>query len=327
MTLQLDALSHVLDRLAEHVVLFRWGDLLFVSFGLFAALGSALTIALAGSILIGQGLEPSKYALLAMTGSVAVVLGSWFAGLALEFRALSKNPVAVLRRPIFVSWGGVIALALVGPGIGPIIDFDGLVILDALARSALLGHALGRMGCLSYGCCFGHATRGALAITYRNPDAKAVRVGGMQGVRIHPAPLYEAVSDVVIAAIVNAAALLGSPVGVPVALAILLYGVARFLVEFVRDNRGRMIHGPLSVNHALALVMAGLGALMLPVVATAAIPPPEASVVQALGALPVVEASVVQALGALPVVLAALIPASLVVFFGFATHRRKVGSW
>ena len=33
MNRHLDALSHVLDRLAEHVVLFRWGDLLFVRVG------------------------------------------------------------------------------------------------------------------------------------------------------------------------------------------------------------------------------------------------------------------------------------------------------
>jgi len=312
-TRRLHLLSHLLDRLAEHVVIGRWGELLFVSFGLFAALGAAATIAVAGGILIAQGLEPSRFVLLAITGSVAVVLGSWLAGLALEIPALLRKPSEVLRRPTFVSWGGLIALLVVAPVVAGAGDFSGLLVLDALARALALGHAIGRIGCLSYGCCYGRATHGRLAITYHNPDAKAVRVGGMQGVRIHPAPLYEALADLVIFVIVNAVALLGGPVGLPFALVVLFYGLARFIVEFVRDNRGRMILGPLSVNHAIALAMAAIGGLILPAVAAAAVAPPEASLAQALGAL--------------PVLLAVLAPASMLVFIGFATHRSRVGSW
>ncbi len=313
MTRRLHLLSRLLDRLADYVVIGRWGEFLFVSFGLFAALGAAVTIALAGGILIAQGLAPSRFVLLAIAGSVAVVFGSWLAGLGLEFRALIRDPREVLRRPMFVSWGGVIGLVTVAPAIAIASGFSGLLVLDALARALALGHAIGRIGCLSYGCCYGRATHGRLAITYRNPDSKAVRVGGLKGVRIHPAPLYEALSDLVIFVIVNAVAINGGPVGLPCALAILIYGLARFMIEFLRDNSGRMIHGSLSVNHLVALAMAAIGALMLPGVTTAAIAPPEAFLAQALGAF--------------PVLLAVLTPASLVVFIGFATHRSRVGSW
>ncbi len=312
-TRQLHALSHVLDKLAEYVVIGRSGKLLFVSFGLFAAIGAAATIAIAGGIMIAQGLAPSQFVLLTLAGSIAVVLGSWLLGLALEFPALLRKPGEVLRRPVFVSWGGVVALLLVTPAIASASNFSGLLVLDALARGLALGHAIGRIGCLSYGCCFGRETHGPLAITYRNPDSKAVRVGGLDGVRIHPAPLYEAAADLLIFVVVNAVALLGGPVGMPAALAILFYGLARFGVEFLRDNQGRMLGGGLSVNHVISLAMAGLGAAMLPAVATAAIAPPEAFLTQAL------EAS--------PVLLAVLLPASLVIFVGFATHRNKVGSW
>jgi len=306
-------LSGMLDRLAEHVVIGRWGDLLFVSFGLFAALGAAVTIALTGGILIAQGLAPSRFVLLTLAGSAAVVSGSWLAAVGLEVGASNGNSSRALRRPAFVSWGGLIGLVVVAPAIGGAGEFSGLLVLDALARALPLGHAIGRIGCLSYGCCYGRATHRPLSIAYHNPDAKAVRVGGMQGVRIHPAPLYEAFADLVIFVVVNAVALHGGPVGMPCALTVLLYGMARFVVEFARDNRGRMIHGPLSINHAVAFAMACIGALMLPTAAAAAIAPPEALLAQALGAL--------------PVLLAVLMPASLVVFVGFATHRRSVGSW
>ena len=40
-----DSLNATLDWLADQVVLFRYGDLVFVSFGLFAALGAFLSLA------------------------------------------------------------------------------------------------------------------------------------------------------------------------------------------------------------------------------------------------------------------------------------------
>ncbi len=82
-----------------------------------------------------------------------------------------------------------------------------LVLVDAFARAMPIGHALGRLGCLSYGCCYGRPTRRRLAITYRNPLAKAVRIGNLQHVRLHPAAFYEAVLDLGILLAVNAAVL------------------------------------------------------------------------------------------------------------------------
>src|SRR4030067_735427 len=82
----------------------------------------------------------------------------------------------------------------------------------------------------------------------------------------------------------NAASWAGAPLGVPTALALLLYGLGRFGIEFLRNNDGRTVlprlkgRAPflkgtvplpalpaLSVNHLLSLVVLSLGALALPV--------------------------------------------------------------
>lgn len=307
------AMNALLDWLAERVVLFEVGNLVFVTFGLFASVGAFLTLTWMGALLVGQGIAVEAFLAMALAASALVVLGSWLLAQILDFRLVLRAPARALRRPVFVSWGGLLVLPplfflfswLSGSGV--------LVFVDAFALSMPIGHALGRLGCLSYGCCFGRPTRGPLAITYRNRMAKAVRVGALHNVRLHPTAFYEAVLDLGILLVVTAAALLQAPVGLPSALALLLYGFGRFGLEFLKDNQGRMLRAGWSVNHLLSLAMAALGVLVL------------RSVLAGPGASPVITWT--PALDAVPTLLPALIPSALVVFVGFSLHRKKVGSW
>jgi len=215
---------------------------------------------------------------------------------------------------MFVSWGGALGLSLALALSALLSGHDLLLMLDALARSIFLGHAVGRIGCLSYGCCFGRPTRHRLAITYRNPQAKAVRVGRLQGVPLHPAALYEAVLEIGLLVAVNAVALLGAPVGAPTALALFGYGCVRFAVEFLRDNQGRLVLGPISLNHLIALALVGLGAGL------AALTPlgdAQAAPAIAWGAL----------LDAAPWLALGIAPCALLIFVAFSTHRGVVGRW
>jgi phosphatidylglycerol:prolipoprotein diacylglycerol transferase len=306
-------ISGLLNRLANHVVLFQFGNLVFVTFGLFVALGAAVSLAGAGTILIGQGLGGGLFLAFALGGSAAVVGGSWFAGVILDYRLVLRQGWRALRRPIFVSWGGLLALPLSLAVFSVWTGFSALLILDALARTVPLGHALGRLGCLCYGCCFGRPTHGCLAITYRNPQAKAVRVAGLWGVPLHPAALYEAVLEFGVFLAVNAAAVMDVPVGVPAGLALLLYGSGRFAIEFLRDNQGRMLFAWVSVNHVLSLTVAALGGLALCVLLTARQQAPTISWAAGLEAI--------------PWLLVAIVPSALVMFLGFAMHWRRVGHW
>jgi phosphatidylglycerol:prolipoprotein diacylglycerol transferase len=305
--------SAALDWLADRVVLFRYGDLVFVTFGLFASLGAYLTLAWMGVILIGQGVSIGAFASLALVASALVVLGSWLLAQLLDLRLLLERPREALRRPVFASWGGLLMVPLVFAIFSWHSGLSLLALVDAFALSMPIGHAMGRLGCLSYGCCYGRPTRQRLAITHRNPLAKAVRVGGHQHVRLHPTALYEAILDLGILLAVSAAFFLGMPLGVPSALALMAYGFGRFAIEFLKDNGGRILRSRYSVNHLLSLSMAGLGVLLLPSILLA----PQAS--PAIAWAP--------ALDAMPWLLPALVPSAMVIFAGFSVHRRSVGSW
>jgi phosphatidylglycerol:prolipoprotein diacylglycerol transferase len=308
------ALSAILDRLADHVVLFRHGDWVFVSFGLFGALGALLTTGLMGAILVGQGVAPGLFLATALIGSTAVVGGSWLLGQLFDYRLLLQAPLKALRRPVFVSWGGFLGLALTLVFCAGLSGQDGMMFLDALARSIFLGHAVGRLGCLSYGCCFGRPTRHPLAITYCNPHAKAVRIGHRQGIPLHPAALYEAALELALLVGINAVALCGAPLGTPTAFAFVGYGCIRFAVEFLRDQNGRTVVGSLSVNHVVALVALGVGAG----IATLA-------VAGGPGSAPAVTWST--SLASAHWLVPASVPGALVIFVGFSLHRGAIGRW
>jgi prolipoprotein diacylglyceryltransferase len=157
-----------------------------------------------------------------------------------------------------------------------------------------------------------------VAITYRNPEAKAVRVAGLQHVPLHPAAFYEAVLDLGILVVVNAASWLGVPHGVPMALAFLLYGLGRFAIEFLRDDRDRFARRPLavlpalSVNHLLCLALVAIGSLTLPVL---------------LGGETAPYVSWAAALAPAPTLLTITAPSAGLVFVGFSLHRSRVGRW
>ena len=313
LTRRTNSVNALLDWLGDRVVLFRLGDLVFVTFGLFAALGAFLSLAWMGVILVGQGVAIEAFLAMALAASALVVLGSWLLAQLLDFRLVLREPAQALRRPVFVSWGGLLVLPPLFFVFSWLSGVAVLVLVDAFALSMPIGHALGRLGCLSYGCCFGRPTRGPLAITYRNRLAKAVRVGELRNVRLHPTALYEAALDLGILLVVTAAVLLDAPVGLPSALALLLYGVGRFGIEFLKDNQGRMLLAGWSVNHFLSLAMAALGVLVL----RSALLAPEATPVLTWA----------PALDAVPTLLPALVPSAIVIFFGFSVHRRRIGSW
>jgi len=310
---QARSLNSALDRLACQVVLFRTRGLVFVTFGLFAAAGALVSLTGAGALLVGQGFAPREFALLALAGSAAVVTGSWLLGQMLDYRFLLRDPRAALQRPVFVSWGGLFGPLATLAAFSAWTGTAPAVLLDALACTVPLGHALGRLGCISYGCCFGRPTNGPLAVTYHHPAAKAVRVGRLHGVRLHPAPFYEAILDIGILLIVNVTRIGGAPLGVPVALTLILYGFGRFAIEYLRNNDGRMVCRGLALNQIVSLALAAVGFMAL-----------RASHLGGQTAPPVHWHA---SLAAWPWLAASVLPATLLVFLGFALHRRRVGEW
>jgi phosphatidylglycerol:prolipoprotein diacylglycerol transferase len=127
-----------------------------------------------------------------------------------------------------------------------------------------LAHAIGRVGCLLGGCCYGARCDLPWAITYHDPLAQLFN-GTPLNVPLHPAPVYEIAAE-----LLNFGLALwyyrrpAPPFGVA-ALWLGLYGVQRFLIEFTRSD-ARGIWFGLSTSQWIALgmgVAAGVLALRI----------------------------------------------------------------
>ena len=68
--------------------------------------------------------------------------------------------------------------------------------LDIVVPVIPLGHAIGRIGCLCAGCCFGRPTDSAIGVVYTDPVGDAPT-----GIPLLPVPLFETAANLVIFAI------------------------------------------------------------------------------------------------------------------------------
>ncbi len=96
----------------------------------------------------------------------------------------------------FLSSAGVIWTGVLG-GVGAMILLSRsyklplTTVLDAAAIPLPVAQAIGRVGCLLAGCCFGLPTTLPWGLQYHNPEGNQ-RTGVPLDIPLHPSPLYEA---------------------------------------------------------------------------------------------------------------------------------------
>jgi phosphatidylglycerol:prolipoprotein diacylglycerol transferase len=132
--------------------------------------------------------------------------------------------------------------------------------LDAIIPSVALGQAIGRIGCLLAGCCWGSRCDLPWAITYTDPAA-AANVGTPLHVSLHPFPAYEGLLDAVLYLGLELLHRRRPSPGRVFATYLLVYGAGRFLLEWTRGDaaRGFVLSGALSTSQLIALAMIALG--------------------------------------------------------------------
>ena len=154
------------------------------------------------------------------------------------------------HRPAFTFLGGtpaaIVALVLSSRTAG----LNTLAILDACALAIGPGHALGRLGCFFGGCCYGRVINFAPAL---------------EKSFTFPSPLVESAVEVMIFFhLKQTARTFEAMPGLLAARWMLLYGLARFALEFARgDFRGEMPFnsGGMSPSQCVSLVLVALGAV------------------------------------------------------------------
>lgn len=124
--------------------------------------------------------------------------------------------------------------------------------VDAFAPGVALGHAVGRVGCFSAGCCWGRETSSWIGVTFTQ------RAHELTGVPIEapliPTQLIEAAANLAIFGLLIWIRRRRSFEGQVMFAYLMLYGAARFVIEFWRgDDRGQLLG--LSTSQFISAVM------------------------------------------------------------------------
>ncbi len=212
-----------------------------------------------------RGLDGNRILDLGIYLIVSALVGAKLLLLVVDLSYFTANPRELLSlvRSGGVFYGGFLLALLVGLWYVRRHRLPVWEVGDAFAPGIALGHAVGRVGCLLAGCCYGRPTTVPWAITFRDPFA-AANVGTPLNTPLHPTQLYEAGAELVILAALLATERRGRPfAGRTFWLYVLLYAISRFVIEFYRgDPRGTVVAG-LSTSQFISLLLAPLGLAML----------------------------------------------------------------
>ncbi|MGA7411026.1 MAG: prolipoprotein diacylglyceryl transferase [Bryobacteraceae bacterium] len=133
-----------------------------------------------------------------------------------------------------------------------------LLTLDTFAPGIALGHAIGRLGCFAAGCCWGKECHLPWAVYFRSQEAAQVPLG----VPLHPAQLYESATNLLIFGLLYRLTGRTHRDGQIFGLYLILYGLARFIIEFFRVHEQSLVFD-LSLTQWISLALVALGALIL----------------------------------------------------------------
>ena len=134
---------------------------------------------------------------------------------------------------------------------------------DGFAPGLAMGHAIGRVGCFAAGCCYGKPTDHFWGVTFTNPLAAAITQTPLN-VPLEPTQLIESAAELGIFFILTWMFARKKFDGQILGAYLFLYGVARFLIEFLRGDpgRGSVLGGLISGTQLIAIGLVLTGGLI-----------------------------------------------------------------
>ncbi len=218
-----------------------------------------------------RGLDGELVFSAAVWGLFAGLLGAKLTFIASNIKYLFSDPGYVLGTDGFTVYGGVVLGILVGGLIVRRKKVDVPLYLDLVIPQIALAQGFGRIGCFLAGCCYGKPTHSHFGVIFP-PEAIAP-----SGIPLIPTQLISAIGDFLIFIILlllsNYATdyLSLKPAGKksffqPPSMSgmyLILYGIGRFAVEFLRADPRRTALGLTSNQYvSILFLMAGIALIV-----------------------------------------------------------------
>jgi len=237
-----------------HRVLFQVGDYPIYSFGVMVALG----------VLVGALVSARESHRIGITRDQTLEAAVWIVSVGVLMARLAfvlQDPRFFLTHPTEIlhfraggmSWhGGIVGLVLGALVPAARFRIKLLDMLDLSAPGMMAGLAVGRIGCLLNGCCFGRPATVPWAVRITDDPTHLL-------IARHPTPLYEMLGALAVLALLLHGLRHRSFSGETFLGFLFLYSAVRFGVEFFRD--GTLLAAGLTLaQYVSILLMAGSGA-------------------------------------------------------------------
>jgi phosphatidylglycerol:prolipoprotein diacylglycerol transferase len=244
----------------------RFGTFTIGTYGVFYALGFLLALRLAVSLARREGIDSARIVDLGIVTLLTGFIGAKLTLYLVDARYYASHPMEILKnlRSAGVFYGGFALATAAAVWYVRRHRLPMGKVADLTAPPLALGQAIGRIGCLMAGCCYGKACDLPWAITFGDPAAYQL-TGVPLGLPLHPTQVYHALADLLILAITLWLLPRRRYPGQVFWVYVLLYAILRFVVEIFRGDtlRGVFFDGALSTSQLIAIPAALLSAFML----------------------------------------------------------------
>jgi phosphatidylglycerol:prolipoprotein diacylglycerol transferase len=224
-----------------HPILFRIGSFELGTYGLLMALGFFAALGLILRLARRDGLPGEALSDLTVAVLIGGILGSKLLMIAVDLihgRSLAQLFDLATLRAGGAMHGGII--------LGTAVFFWRIrkhklplaLTMDAISPAVALGQAIGRLGCLAAGCCYGTECHAPWAITFTRPEAELIS-GTPLLQALHPVQIYTFLAEM---AIVGILLLLGKKrrfAGQISAVFFVMEGLSRVILEIWRGDLDR----------------------------------------------------------------------------------------
>lgn len=248
-----------------HPHLIEIGRFSIPTYGILAAAGLIAGLWLNVRLAVRAGIEEDRAWNLGVIAIFSAVLGA-------KLLLIINEPAYLDPKNLFsvnmLQAGGVWYGGFIAGGLGAILymwkhKLPVLTTWDAFVPGIALGHAFGRLGCFAAGCCYGKPFDGPWAVTFTSPLANATS-GTPLDIPLHPTQLYEFAVEFFIFLLLLWMWKRRSFAGQLVGTYLFLYGIARYFLEFYRNDpeRGSMFGGFMTVTQFVSILLVILGGIL-----------------------------------------------------------------
>ena len=250
-----------------HPILITIGSLRLPTYGTLLVLAILSAVLLAGRLAKQAGVDSDRVLDLSTWMIVVGIVGAKVLMVVTDWQLYLHHPGELFSTATLMAggvfYGGFLAAALFGFWYGWVHKLPCWKLSDAYAPAIALAQTVGRLGCFSAGCDYGKPTTLWLGVVFTNPFSHEVS-GVPLGVRLHPTQLYESAATLAIFGILMWRYRRKRWHGEIFLLYIVLYAVARFLLEFLRgdEDRGFVFNHFLSTSQFIA-ILAVVAAMVL----------------------------------------------------------------